>query len=302
MAAVVLLAGGTGGAKLAAGLQEIAGEDLTVIANTGDDIEIYGAYVSPDPDLITYWLAGTIDERGWGIAGDSFNVMEGLRSIGAEIWFKLGDRDLAICLERQRRLNEGARLSETLSELGKALGIKTRVFPVSDDPIRTQVKVDGSWLPFQEFMVHSRSEGVIEDVEFEGASEATPLAAALTAIASADAVVIGPSNPVASIGPILAVPGIRETLRSSPAPVIAVSPIVNGEVLKGPTAAFMATQGQPATTAGVAAIYGNLIDGLICDEAVPGVSTHICDLAMPDVATRRELAQQTLSFCERLSG
>src|ERR671911_3192265 len=158
-ASIVVLAGGTGGAKLARGMLDVAGADLVVVANTGDDIEIHGGYVSPDPDLVTFWLADRIDERGWGLRDDTFHVMDGLRELGEDVWFNLGDRDLAICLRRAERLAEGARLTETLAELGASLGLRAAVVPMSDAPVRTRVKAGGAWWPFQEFMIRRGGEG-----------------------------------------------------------------------------------------------------------------------------------------------
>ncbi len=300
MASVVVLAGGTGGAKLARGMADVVGDELTVIANTGDDIEIYGAHVSPDPDLCTFWLADRIDERGWGLRGDTFAVMDGLRELGADIWFALGDRDLAIGIERARRLAEGARLTETLGELGSAFGLTGRVLPMSDEPVRTWVRKDGNWLAFQEFMIRARAEGPVEDVDLRGASEAEPTPEVLAALAGARVIVIGPSNPVISIGPILAVVGMRQALLDSPAPIVAVSPIVGGEVLKGPTAAFMRAAGHAATTAGVAACYEGLLDGLVGDEPVEGLPVLQTDTLLADAASRCRVAAETLSFADGL--
>ena len=164
---VVLLAGGTGGAKLARGLLDET-DDLVVIANTADDVEIYGAHVSPDPDLITFWLADRIDERGWGLAGDTFHVMDGLRELGDDVWFNLGDRDLALCVRRARRLAEGARLTHAIDEAREALGVKANVLPMCDEPVRTHVKARGTWHPFQDFMIRERAAGPVEDVELRG--------------------------------------------------------------------------------------------------------------------------------------
>src|SRR4051794_4761017 len=230
---VVVLAGGTGGAKLARGMLDVVGEDVVVIANTGDDVEIYGAYVSPDPDLVTFWLADRIDERGWGLAGDTFHVMDGLRELGVEVWFNLGDRDLAYGLRRAELLAGGARLTDALAELTRALGVRATVLPMADAPVRTSVRSGGRWVPFQEVMVRERAALPIEDVRYDGAAAASVAPEALAAIAAARAIVIGPSNPVISIGPMLAVPGLAEALRAAPAPVVAVSPIVGGEILKG---------------------------------------------------------------------
>ena len=301
MAGVVVLAGGTGGAKLARGMLDVVGDDLVVIANTADDIELYGAHVSPDPDLCTFWLADRIDERGWGLRGDTFAVMEGLRELGVDVWFALGDRDLAIGLQRARRLADGARLTEALAELGAALGLSARVLPMSDDPVRTWVRKDGRWMAFQEFMIRARAEGPVEDTELRGADEARTTPEVLDALASARAIVIGPSNPVISIGPILAMPQVRSAILASPAPVVAVSPIVGGDVLKGPTAAFMLWDGRPATTAAVADGYAGLIDGLVADEAVDGLPVLRTDTLMVDAAARRRLAAETLAFAEGLA-
>src|ERR1700750_3308442 len=169
-----MLAGGTGGAKLARGMPHELGSDLVVIANTGDDIEISGAHVCPDPDLVTFWLADRIDERGWGLAGDTFNVMDGLRELGVDVWFNLGDRDLALGIERARALSEGARLTEAHAALTKQLGVGARVLPMSDRPVRTRVLANGTWWPLQEFMIKARGEGPVDDVDFRGAAAARP--------------------------------------------------------------------------------------------------------------------------------
>jgi LPPG:FO 2-phospho-L-lactate transferase len=301
MAPVVILAGGSGGAKLARGMADVVGDDLTVVANTGDDIEIYGAYVSPDPDLCTFWLADRIDERGWGLRDDSFAVMDGLRELGTEVWFQLGDRDLAIGLERARRLGEGARLTETLDDLGAAFGLRSRVLPMSDDPIRTWVRKDCDWMAFQEFMIRAGAEGPVEEVQLRGAAAAQPSPEVLEALAAARAIVIGPSNPVISIGPILAVPGLRQALLDSPAPVVAVSPIVGGDVLKGPTAAFMRSAGHEPTTAAIADLYAGLLDGLVADEPVDGLPVLQTDTLLSDPERRRRVAAETLSFAEGLA-
>jgi LPPG:FO 2-phospho-L-lactate transferase len=298
---VVVLAGGTGGAKLARGMLDVCGDGLTVIANTADDIEIYGAYVSPDPDLVTFWLADRIDERGWGLRDDTFAVMDGLRELGVDVWFSLGDRDLAIGLQRACRLADGARLTETLAELGAALGVQARVLPMSDEPVRTWVRSDAEWMPFQEFMIRARAEGPVQDTQLRGVGEALPPPEALAAIAAAHAIIIGPSNPVISIGPILTVPEMREALLASPAPVVAVSPIVGGSVLKGPTAAFMHWAGYDASTEAIAACYAGLIDGLVADEPVEGLPVLQTDTLMSDAAGRHRLAEETLAFAEGLA-
>jgi LPPG:FO 2-phospho-L-lactate transferase len=293
---VVVLAGGTGGAKLARGMLDVSGEDLVVVANTGDDIEIYGAYVSPDPDLVTFWLADRIDERGWGLKDDTFNVMDGLRELGLEVWFNLGDRDLAIGLERARVLRAGGTLTHAHAQMTRALGVRARVLPMSDAPVRTRVLARGQWSPLQEFMIKDRASGPVQDIDFRGARAAGATPEVLEAISSASAIVIGPSNPVISIGPILAVEAIKDALRRTSAPVVAVSPIVAGEVIKGPTALFMAWAGQPLTSDGIATAYTGLIDGLVADERTDAVPVLETDVLMDSESARRRLAEQALHF------
>jgi LPPG:FO 2-phospho-L-lactate transferase len=303
--AVVVLAGGTGGAKLARGMQDVVGpEGLTVVANTGDDIEIYGAHVSPDPDLVSFWLADAIDERGWGLRGDTFNTMDALRELGAEVWFNLGDRDLAWCIERRRLLSEGVSPTMALARLNEALGVRAKVLPMSDDPVHTWVRAGGGWHSFQEFMIREQGRGMIDGLEFRGAEQAKPSGEALSAIAGAKAIVIGPSNPMASIAPILAVPGMHEALAAARAPVVAISPIVGGRVLKGPTASFMAFAGLACSAIGVRDFYGDLLDGIVSDEAPPegGPRALRIDTRMSDAASRASVAEQVLRFAESLAG
>ncbi len=299
-APVVLLAGGTGGAKLARGMLDVVGEDLVVVANTADDVEIHGAHVSPDPDLVTFWLADLIDERGWGLRADTFAVMDGLRALGREVWFNLGDRDLAIGLERARRLAQGARLTDALAELGAALGVSARVLPMTDDPVRTRVRAHGRDWPFQEFMILGRGEGPVEDVSFDGVAAAAPTPEVLAAIAAARAVVIGPSNPVISIGPILAVPGVRDALAAAPAAVVAVSPLVGGAVVKGPTGPFLAWAGNALDTGGIAAAYAGVVDGIVADEPGGSLPVHVTDVLLAEPGARRRVAAETLAFADGL--
>jgi LPPG:FO 2-phospho-L-lactate transferase len=300
-APVVVLAGGTGGAKLARGLLDVVGADLVVIANTGDDVEAYGAHVSPDPDLVSYWLADRIDERGWGLRGDTFHVMEALRELGEDVWFNLGDRDLAVCLRRARRLREGATLTQALAELGAALGLRARVLPMTDAPVRTRVLARGGWHDFQDFMIRGRGEGPVDGVELRGIAAATPPRAALEAIASARAIVVGPSNPVISIRPILSVRGMTQALHEATAPVVAVSPLVGGAVVKGPTEPFMAWAGLELSAAGVARAYAGLIDGIVADEPVDGVASLQTDTLMADPDARRRVAEEVLRFADSLA-
>ena len=297
---VVLLAGGTGAAKLARGLLDAVGDELTVIANTGDDIEIHGAYVSPDPDLVTFWLGDAIDERGWGLAGDSFAAMDEMRALGADVWFSLGDRDLGICLHRAQRLAAGATLTEIADELRERFAIAARVLPMSDEPVRTQIRARDAWHPFQDFMIRESARGPVDDVHFNFAARSAPTAAVLEAIAGARVIVIGPSNPVISIGPILALPGMREALRAAPAPVVAVSPLVRGAVLKGPTDVFMAWAGHALSSDGIVAHYAGLIDGLVADEPAAGVPTRVCDVELGDPTQRLAVAHETLEHAAAL--
>jgi LPPG:FO 2-phospho-L-lactate transferase len=299
---VVVLAGGTGGAKLARGMLDVVGDELTVVANTADDVEVYGAYVCPDPDLCAFWLADRIDERGWGLRDDTFHAMDQLRELSVDVWFNLGDRDLAIGLRRAERLRDGATLTEAIAELTRALGLGARVLPMSDQPVRTRVLARGRWVPFQEFMIREHAEGPVDGVELSGVEAARAPEAVLAAIAAARVVIIGPSNPVISIRPILEVPGIAAALRAAHAPVVAVSPIVGGQVLKGPTDAFMAWAGLPLSAAGVAGAYGQLLDGIVADEPLDheDVVALQADTRMDDAAARRRVADDVLRFAEGL--
>src|SRR3954468_11628341 len=293
---VVLLAGGTGGAKLPRGMLDEVGEQLVVIANTGDDLEAHGGYVSPDPDLVLYWLADRIDKRGWGLRDDSFRVMEALRELGEDVWFNLGDRDLAVCLQRARRLAAGATPTQAVDALRTALGAPARVLPPTDDPLRTFVAARGEWFGFQEFMIRERAQGPVEGVEVRGAAAARAPPQAGAALNGAKAIIIGPSNPVISIGPILAVPGIGDALASTPAPVVAVSPLVRGAVLKGPTDQFMAWAGHPLSSDGITAHYAGLLDGLVADERASDLPTLETNVEMADAAGRRRVAEAALEF------
>ena len=301
MDSVVILSGGSGGAKLARGLAD-ACDQLTVVANTADDVEIYGVHVSPDPDLVTYWLADEIDERGWGLRDDTWRVMDALERAGREHWFRLGDRDLAMCLVRTERLRAGHTLTESHQTVVEALGVSARVLPMSDQPVSTWVGARGRRLPFQEFMIVERAEGPIEAVELRGLERARPSDAVLQAIAEAEAIVIGPSNPVISIGPILALPGMREALRAAPAPVVAVSPFVGGHSLKGPTVAFCEHAGIEPSAAGVARAYAEVIDGIVADEAVEGVPALVTDTLMASAEDRERLAREVVDFAASLNG
>ena len=261
-------------------LDLIGPEQLTVIANTGDDLEIYGAYISPDPDLVTFWLADRIDPRGWGLEGDTFTVMDGLRELGEEIWFNLGDGDLAIGIQRAQALRAGVRPTDAHAALVEQLGVRAAVLPMSDRPVRTRVMAADRWWALQEYLITARggrgpnsSWPAVQGVQFSGAPVAGTTSEVLEAIATARAIVIGPSNPVISIAPMLALPALRAALVAARSPIVAVSPLVGGRVIKGPTADCMRWCGVPVSSAGIARLYEGLIDGLVCDEPLDSLPT-----------------------------
>jgi LPPG:FO 2-phospho-L-lactate transferase len=301
MDSVVLLSGGTGGAKLARGLADVC-DALTVVANTGDDVDVYGVHVSPDPDLVTYWLADEIDERGWGLRDDTWHVMDALAAAGRPHWFRLGDRDLAMCLIRTERLRAGGSLTEAHAAVVEALGVEARVLPMADERVATWVTTGGRALPFQEFMIVEGAEGPIEQVELRGLERARPTDAVLQAVAEADTIVIGPSNPVISIGPILALPGMREALRGAPAPVVAVSPFVGGRSVKGPTDAFCGQAGIERSAAGIARAYAGVIDGIVADEPAGGPPELVTGTVMDTPESRLGVAREVLDFAASLDG
>jgi len=299
---VALLSGGTGGAKLARGLLDVVGpQNLTVIANTADDSEVHGVHVSPDPDLVTYWLADQIDERGYGIRGDSWEVMGALERAGRPAWFRLGDSDLAMCLIRTEMLGAGRRLTDAHAEVVRAMGVEVGVLPMADEPVRTRVTTGGRELGFQEFMIVNGAEGPLEAVAIEGMARARPTPEVLEALARADAIVIGPSNPVVSIGPILGLPGMHEALAQAPAPVVAMSPFVGGEVLKGPTRLFCEHAGLDTSAAGLLDAYPGILDGIVADETVSDLPALEIDTLMDTPKRRRTVAEKTLEFAGTLA-
>lgn len=299
---VVLLAGGTGGAKLAAGMQDLIGDGLSVIANSADDTHAHGLLVCPDPDLVTYWLAGQIDEqRGWGIKDDSFTVHERLATLGAPDWFSLSDRDLAACLYRTHFVAEGGTVTAAQAQIARGLGVRASVLPMCEQPVRTIVSTPSGPRGLQEFLIVDHASAPIEGVEVQGLAEAEPTPEALAAIAAAELIVIGPSNPVISIGPILAIPGMREAIARSTAPVVAVSPLVAGKSVKGPTEAFMEAIGRPVSATGVASLYAGLLDGLVCDHRDPEPPpveplSLSCPTLMQGAGGRKALAEKVLGF------
>ena len=303
---VALLAGGTGGAKLAAGMQEEIGPDLAVIANTGDDVEALGAHVSPDPDLVTYWLSGEIDEaRGWGIKDDEFVVFNRLKQLGAPSWFGLSDRDLAACLYRRQFLDDGGRPTDAQAQIARGLGVEARVLPMTDTPVRTQVLTPDGTRGLQEYLILDQGQPEVLGVQLKGIEAAEPTPEVLEALRGAEVIVVGPSNPVISIGPILAVPGLREAIAAAPAPVVAVSPYVAGAVVKGPTDRFMEGIGRPTTAAGVASLYAGLIDAMVVDEGDPDpppaeIPTLAAQTLMEGAAGRVRLARIVLDYAATL--
>jgi LPPG:FO 2-phospho-L-lactate transferase len=269
---------------------------LVAIANTGDDADVYGVHVAPDPDLIAYWLADEIDERGFGLRGDTWHVMDALAAAGRPTWFRLGDRDLAMCLIRTEALRAGASLTEAHALVLDALGVRARVLPMADEPVATHVRHDGRELPFQEYMIVERAAPPVEGVSFEGVERARPTPEVLAALIEADLILVGPSNPVISIGPILALPGMREALAAAQAPVVAVSPFVGGRSVKGPSEHFCAWAGIEVSAAGVAGAYAGLLDGIVADEHVEGLPCLVTDTLMETTDTMRQLARKIVEF------
>ena len=265
---ITALAGGVGGAKLLVGLDRVLAGELTAIVNTGDDATIHGVHVSPDVDIVSYWLAGLADvERGWGIKGDSFSVVDALSRLGGESWFRLGDRDFATCIRRTQLLASGATLSAATDEITRTLGVRPRVLPMSDDSVRTKVVcTDGRTLEFQEYFVRERQRPAVAEVRFDGIADAKPAPDVLEAIEDADAVIVCPSNPVVSIGPIVGLPGVRDALRVHER-VIAVSPIVRGAPLKGPADKLLQAVGAEVSASGVAALYADFCNVFVVDES-----------------------------------
>lgn len=305
---VTALAGGVGGAKLLVGLQRALDRtgELTAIVNTGDDAEIYGLHVSPDVDIVTYWLAGLADtERGWGMRGDTFHVVEGLAGLGSESWFRLGDGDLATCLYRTQRLAAGATMTGVTAEIARALGVGPRVLPMSDDKVRTRVITsDGRSLEFQEYFVKERTQPEVSEIVLEGIAEAAPAPGVLDAIASAQRVILCPSNPIVSIGPILALRGVRDALRER-GDVIAVTPIVEGAALKGPADRMLKSLGSEVSAAGVARLYADFVETFVVDERdsdemakveALGIGATSTDTVMSDHDAVQRLARALLDL------
>jgi LPPG:FO 2-phospho-L-lactate transferase len=294
---VTALAGGVGGSKLLIGLQEALGAgELTAVVNTADDACIYGVHVSPDVDIVTYWLAGVADmHRGWGIRNDSFTVVDSLARLGRETWFRLGDADLATCLFRTERMSEGATLSAVTDEIRRALGVPSPILPMSDDPIRTQIVTDaGMTIDFQDYFVRLRQEPAVREIRFAGLDDAKPAPGVLESIADAECVIVCPSNPLVSVAPILAIPGVRSALQRHPK-VVAVSPIVGGSAVKGPAARMLADAGTEVSPRGVATLYEDFCDTFVIDRADAEMLSSIKDLGLSVLATDTMMVDQAAS-------
>jgi len=306
---VVTLAGGTGGAKLAAGLQAVLPPGaLAVVVNTADDTERHGLLVMPDHDAVLYMLSGRFDfERGWGVTGESWTVMAALAAYGEDAWFRLGDHDFATHIARHARLVGGARLTAAVRGLQVATGIPSAILPMTDDRVRTEIRIDEGWVDFQDYFVRRRQVPEVREVRYAGIEAARPTSDVLDAIATAKAIIIGPSNPIVSVGPILAIPGMQEAIaeaRSRGVPVAAVSPIIGGRALKGPADRMLASLGMESSALGVARQYAALIDTFVLDaqdaDLVPaiealGVRAVATDTIMADEAGRARVARSVLA-------
>ncbi|HKC70501.1 MAG TPA: 2-phospho-L-lactate transferase [Terriglobales bacterium] len=304
---ITVLTGGTGGAKLVDGLRQLLPpRELTLIVNTGDDLEWWGQHVSPDLDSIMYVLAGMLSrDRGWGVDGDTFECVQAMRRMGAAAWFNVGDRDLATHLTRTQLLRSGRTLTEATAEIAAALGVQSRILPMSDTRVETRVTTPDGELSFQEYFVRERYRPEVRGVRFVGVERATPAPGVLEAISSADAVVLAPSNPITSIGPILAVPGMRKALCETQAPVAAISPIVGDAAVSGPAGALMAAQKLPVSVAGVALAYEDFLDLLFVDEqdadaaavlGETGLHVHCAKTIMKTAEDKAALAATVLAL------
>jgi LPPG:FO 2-phospho-L-lactate transferase len=309
---IVALAGGVGGAKLSQGLSlAVPGRELTVVVNTADDFDLFGLRICPDIDTVVYTLAGLANPAtGWGIAGDTRATLDAIARFGRDIWFQLGDQDFATHILRTERLRQGAPLSVVTNELASALGIDVEILPMTDDPVATKVRTADGLLDFQDYFVARRQQDDVLGVQFEGAAAATMLPAAMDAIDRADVIVFCPSNPIVSIGPMLAVPGYREAIERSNAPVVAVSPIVGGKALKGPADKMLATLGHEVSAAGVATLYRGLVDGIVIDQTdaelaprieASGTRTLVTNAVMGGAEDRRRLALEVIEFGRSLA-
>ena len=302
---IVVLAGGIGAARFLEGLAAVMPpERITVIANTGDDDEFHGLHVSPDADTVLYTLANIVDrDRGWGVRGDTFSCLDSLSSLDLETWFRLGDRDLATHLFRTGRLRQGVPLSAVTDELRRSLGVASRILPMSDDPAPTRLRTAAGWLRFQEYFVKLRQEPEVLEADYSEAARSRAAPGVLEAVTESAGVIIAPSNPILSIGPMLSVPGVREALRNTPAPVAAISPIVGGQALKGPAARNLASLGLGSSAAAVAELYRDFLDVFVLDRQdaalqkgveQKGMTTVVTQTVMSSSKIRQTLARRVL--------
>jgi LPPG:FO 2-phospho-L-lactate transferase len=284
---ITVLAGGVGAARFLQGLLAVhRPSDVTIISNVGDDAEFFGLHVSPDIDIVLYHLCGRADEeQGFGVKGDTFNVLEAIAVYGYDTWFRLGDRDLATCMTRTDLLRRGRTLAEATAEIASALLVPARIIPVTNGRLRTKIRTDEGLLEFQEYFVKRRTEGHVREVIFDGADEARPAPGVLQAIRDAAAVILTPSNPLVSIGPMLAVPGVRGALRETEARVVAVSPIVGGRALKGPADRMLRDQGLEASAATIGKLYRDFLDLLVIDKADEALAPEVEALGLECVVT-----------------
>lgn len=307
---IVALAGGVGAAKLLRGLVEVIPPDtLTIISNTGDDIELYGLAISPDIDIVAYTLSGLIDEeRGWGIKGDTFDCLAMLRRYGETAWFNLGDRDLGTHILRTQRRRQGQSLTEITAAFCQELGIRTRILPMCNEPVPSLIRTPAGLFHFQEYLVQRGGQEAVLEVLYHGVEQAHPAPGVCAALAQAEAILICPSNPVISIGTILAVPGLRAALEASPAPVVAVSPIVQGATLKGPADKMLHGLGFEVSAYGVAQYYVGLLDGLVIDTldaalaprlTALGLHVEVTNTIMRSLADKQALAQTILALARK---
>jgi LPPG:FO 2-phospho-L-lactate transferase len=309
---VVVLAGGVGAARFLRGVvRAVPPSGVTVIVNTGDDRIFYGAHVSPDIDIVTYTLAGRIDtQRGFGLKDDRFSLVDRLAELGHAVWFRLGDADYANCLHRTLRLAAGIPLHEITDELRRDMGLELRILPMSNDPCATYVELSGDKrLHFEEYLVRDGAPTNVEAIDLSAAAQASPAPGVLDAIEAAQTILVCPSNPIVSIGPILAVPGIREALDASSAPIVAVSPIVGGEPIKGPAHTLLRAQGIEVSALGVARLYRDWIDGFVFDDRdqalerdiqALGLETQTLDTMMLTAEISERVAQAALDVAKRV--
>jgi LPPG:FO 2-phospho-L-lactate transferase len=303
---VTVLAGGVGAARFLEGLvQVMPQEDITAISNVGDDEDFFGLRVSPDIDIVIYTLAGAVDaEKGWGLTGETFHALDALKRFGYETWFNLGDGDLATLAHRTKMLHEGASLSDATRSIAQAFGLQLKMLPVTDARVRTIVETDAGALPFQEYFVKRRTEDEVRSVRFDGIDIARPAAGVIEALLTADAIIVAPSNPVVSIGPVLAVRGVRDALNQTTARVVGISPIVGGKTIKGPADRMMASLGIEPSAAGVARAYADFLEALVIDEEdrelapeveAAGVRAVVEQTIMRGPGEKRSLAAATLA-------